>query len=306
MEKFIDYITKFFNSHYDEYRTNYIEYKPQNGYGQYYKCDKITQSIADIFLNIQEEFNDLRIPEHFSSPRHLIGTFENFKKLLIENKKLYEEAFQYYEKQSLPIPPPILAADKMNNEVLEAVNFAFTFIPTEYVQNSVSKNIDNIERIINHFGIIARCLENNRRKEKGTKRETISIKDEYDVQDLLHALLLIDFEDVRTEEWCPSYAGGSKRTDFLLKNEQIFIETKMTRPGLQDKVLGEQLIIDIANYENHPNCKLLYCFIYDPMHYIKNPVGIKNDLEKKIKSIFTSKSFICKLTKQLNIEASND
>ena len=34
--------------------------------------------------------------------------------------------------------------------------------------------------------------------------------------------------------------------DFLLKNEEISIEVKMTRDGLKDKELGEQLIIDIA------------------------------------------------------------
>ena len=35
--------------------------------------------------------------------------------------------------------------------------------------------------------------------------------------------------------------------DFLLKNEEISIEVKMTRNGLKNKELGDQLIIDIAN-----------------------------------------------------------
>lgn len=42
-------------------------------------------------------------------------------------------------------------------------------------------------------------------------RPTIEIKDEYDVQDLFHAVLLLDFPDVRKEEWNPSYAGGGRR-----------------------------------------------------------------------------------------------
>jgi hypothetical protein len=41
--------------------------------------------------------------------------------------------------------------------------------------------------------------------------------------------------DIRPEEWNPSYAGSSKRTDFLLKNEQIMIEIKKTRSNLKDK-----------------------------------------------------------------------
>ena len=41
--------------------------------------------------------------------------------------------------------------------------------------------------------------------------------------------------------------------DFLLKDDEISIEVKMTRDGLKDKELGEQLIIDIAKYKEHPN-----------------------------------------------------
>lgn len=64
------------------------------------------------------------------------------------------------------------------------------------------------------------------------------------------------FEDVRPGEWAPLYAGGSKRMDFLLKDEEIAIEVKMmTRNGLKDKEIGEQLIIDVANYKLHKNCK---------------------------------------------------
>lgn len=109
-------------------------------------------------------------------------------------------------------------------------------------------------------------------------RQTLKIKDEYDVQDLLNALLRLHFEDVRPEEWTPSYAGGNNRMDFLLKDEEIAIEVKMTRNGLKDKEVGEQLLIDIAKYQAHPNCKCLYCFVYDPNEYIRNPRGLEKDL----------------------------
>ncbi len=85
-----------------------------------------------------------------------------------------------------------------------------------------------------------RCRYENREN-----RETLKIEDEYDVQDLLHALLLLYFDDVRAEEWTPSYAGKSARMDFLLKNERVVIEVKKTRLGLADKELGDQLIIDV-------------------------------------------------------------
>ena len=109
----------------------------------------------------------------------------------------------------------------------------------------------------------------------------MEITDEYDVQDLLNAILRLHFEDVRPEEWTPSYAGGNNRMDFLLKNEEISIEVKMTRNGLKDKELGEQLIIDIAKYKAHPNCKTLYCYVFDPDGHIRNPRGLENDLTKE-------------------------
>ena len=118
-----------------------------------------------------------------------------------------------------------------------------------------------------------------------SNRPTLKIGDEYDVQDLLNALLRLHFDDVRPEEWTPSYAGGSNRMDFLLKDEEIAIEVKMTRDGLKDKEVGEQLLIDIAKYQKHPNCKNLYCFVYDPDGHIRNPRGLENDLSKTTENI---------------------
>lgn len=129
-------------------------------------------------------------------------------------------------------------------------------------------------RIFSRFYTIDKQLQR-----RYDNRVTLSIKDEYDVQDLLNALLLLHFEDVRPEEWTPSYAGGSKRMDFLLKDSEIAIEVKMTRKALKDKELGEQLIIDIANYKQHKDCKCLYCFVYDPEGFIRNPRGLEKDLQ---------------------------
>jgi hypothetical protein len=111
-------------------------------------------------------------------------------------------------------------------------------------------------------------------------RPTLDVKDEYDVQDLLHALLKIYFDDIRPEEWTPSYAGSSSRMDFLLKNESIVVEVKKTRDNLRDKDIGNQLLIDIARYKSHPDCKTLVCFIYDLEGYVSNPTGLVNDLNR--------------------------
>jgi hypothetical protein len=93
--------------------------------------------------------------------------------------------------------------------------------------------------------------------------------------------LKIHFDDIRAEEWTPSYAGGASRMDFLLKNEKVVIECKKTRNGLDARKLGDELTIDIARYQAHPNCLLLICFVYDPDGRIQNPVGIENDLARE-------------------------
>lgn len=115
-------------------------------------------------------------------------------------------------------------------------------------------------------------------------RETLNVQDEYDMQNLLHSLLHLYFEDIRPEEWTPSYAGKSSRMDFLLKDYKVIIEVKKTRKGLTEKELGTQLIDDIARYKSHPDCETLLCFTYDPEGLIGNPRGLENDLNRQDES----------------------
>ncbi len=135
--------------------------------------------------------------------------------------------------------------------------------------------IDIVRLLCSRFHTVVRQLRN-----RHDNRETLKVDDEYDVQDLLHALLRIHFDDVRPEDPAPKQAGASSRTDFVLKKEQIVVEVKKTRATLKEKELGEQLIIDIERYRSHPDCKLLYCFVYDPEGYLSNPTGLENDLSR--------------------------
>jgi hypothetical protein len=111
-------------------------------------------------------------------------------------------------------------------------------------------------------------------------RPTLDVADEYDLQDLFHALLKVHFDDIRAEEWTPSYAGAASRIDFLLPEAEVVIELKMTRQSLSVKQVGEQLIVDIARYRSHPQCKTLFCIVYDPSGRIANPRGVENDLNR--------------------------
>ena len=175
------------------------------------------------------------------------------------------ERFDFWVKRNM--------SDENECEQLIAILKAFHEINPKIAEVDYDKVLS---KIFEKFHICARQL-----KRRHAGRPTLEIKDEYDVQDLLNAILRLHFEDVRTEEWTPSYAGGNNRKDFLLKNEEISIEVKMTRDGLKDKELGDQLIIDIAKYKTHPKCKFLYCFVFDPEGYIRNPRGLEHDLTKE-------------------------
>jgi hypothetical protein len=111
------------------------------------------------------------------------------------------------------------------------------------------------------------------------QRDTLKITDEYDVQDLLHAILKLHFDDVRAEVSTPKYGGGNSRIDFILNEHDVAIEVKKTRNNLKDKEIGEELLIDIARYQqSYSKIKLLICFVYDPEGLIINPIGLENDL----------------------------
>jgi hypothetical protein len=130
---------------------------------------------------------------------------------------------------------------------------------------------------------LAERIHNVMRKllERREGRPTLDVEDEYDLQDLFHALLTIHFDDIRKEEWLPSYAGGASRMDFLLPEIESVIELKKSRQSMSTKELGEQLIVDIAKYEKHPMCRTLYCVVYDPEGRIANPRGVENDLNSE-------------------------
>lgn len=153
------------------------------------------------------------------------------------------------------------------------------YVQKEIIQFEQREVIDvdyRLEKLFMRFHKVARKL-----RHRHSGRHTLEIEDEYDVQDLLHALLQLDFDDIRPEEWTPSYAGKCARVDFLLKIEKIVIEVKKTRQGLADKELGDQLIIDVERYKTHPDCEKLFCFVYDPEGRIGNPNGITNDLNRQ-------------------------
>lgn len=145
----------------------------------------------------------------------------------------------------------------------------------------------NLKIIFTHFHEVVVQL-----RKRHDNKETLDVKNEYDVQDLLHSLLRLYFNDIRKEEPVPSSIGSSARMDFLLKEEEIGIEVKKTSKTSNEKKIGSELAEDLIKYQKHPDCKTLFCFIYDPENRISNPYGFRKDLEKIQENYFTIMVYI--------------
>lgn len=118
-------------------------------------------------------------------------------------------------------------------------------------------------------------------------RPTIEVEDEYDLQDLLCALLKVEFEEVATDDWTPPYTEGASRTTLFVHRDQIAIVVKKTGPGLTTKELTDQVMADAAHYRTHGRCATLFCFVYDPEGRIGSP--------KRLETTLTSVSEHCRI-----------
>jgi hypothetical protein len=148
--------------------------------------------------------------------------------------------------------------------------------PSVSASNPTPPEADHLpiaKNICQRFHFVARQL-----RLRGEYRSSVSVEDESDVQDLLHALLRVQFDDIGTDEWTPEYTNGASRTTFLLNHDRLAVVAKKTRAGLTMTDLKDQVRTDIERYRARGRCTSLLCFIYDPDGRIGNPRGIESEL----------------------------
>jgi hypothetical protein len=133
--------------------------------------------------------------------------------------------------------------------------------------------LDRIRKLCLRFHAVTRQL-----RLRKDYRATLEVEDDYDLQDLLCALLKMEFDEVGVDEWTPPYTGGAPRTTFLMHREQIALVVKKTRSGLTTQELTDQVAADSARYANREKCVTLFCFIYDPEGRIGSPKQLETDL----------------------------
>jgi hypothetical protein len=151
-------------------------------------------------------------------------------------------------------------------------------------QNSVGAvpfakaHLDAVEVVLtlgHRFLYVERELRHRREN-----RATLEVKDEYDAQDLIRSLLALFFDDVRPEDVAPAFAGASSRVDFVLPDFELAVELKHTRTTLDDKKLGEELLVDRERYATRQGVRHLVCLVFDHDGRLRNPRGLENDLSR--------------------------
>jgi hypothetical protein len=205
--------------------------------------------------NVLEEFMDIGPKE---GPQGFAAKWKADRERVVQ--ELEENGFRYYRGGR------VLPTGQTPEEVQ-------TFAVDQGGPTKPAKIDDLLETLI--MGL-RRAMYPLSHRRKGV--QSLSFSTEYDVQDLLHALLRPWVFDIRSEEFTPSYAGSSTRMDFLLPKYKIVLELKFVRDR-NAKEIGKELIEDIEHYQRHPDCQYLWCVVFDPNHLLPNKEGLKTDLE---------------------------
>lgn len=108
-------------------------------------------------------------------------------------------------------------------------------------------------------------------KDRQNHAKPILIENEYALQDFIHAILRLHFQNVKNEFPLPDYCGKTSRIDFYLKEERIGIEVKYVSENLKADNLRKQLIEDKAQYINSRCFDEIVFFIYDPQTLLNKP-----------------------------------
>lgn len=191
-------------------------------------------------------------------------------------QKFFRNHFRNKESGTFRFQPKMLVASNLVITRSERDRFERSYLKDLPSGNALDAR-NRVRTIARRFPSVVQTLK----KRFANRGALFQMNDEADMQDLFRALLAVDFDNVVREDYVPQVGGRRTRIDFLLPDVGIGIELKMTRPGLGDKEVGDQLIQDIVRYENHPLCRTLMCIVFDRERNIENAVGLERLSSKR-------------------------
>lgn len=126
-------------------------------------------------------------------------------------------------------------------------------------------SLEGVLATIDSFPAALQILANRPRNRAGLPR---ALDDEYDVQWLLHALLLPTVPDLVPEDTAPRLAGVGSRLDFTSRAARLGIEVKHIRERRAVGRMREELMVDERQYQEHPYVETVVGFVHDPHGHI--------------------------------------
>jgi REase_DpnII-MboI len=124
---------------------------------------------------------------------------------------------------------------------------------------TVNTDIELAERICARVAKAARILTARR-----GKKASFEIKDEYDVQDLIHALFRAFFKYPVTENPLPKAAGAvSTRADLCIEELGLIMEAKFVRAQKDQARIEKELATDLIFYSAWEPLKYLFFVVYN-------------------------------------------
>ena len=117
-----------------------------------------------------------------------------------------------------------------------------------------------VETVCRRLPQAVRVLSNRSRKD----RAELTVSDEYDVQDVLHAVLRAHLKYSVQEDPLPKVAGAkSGRADLSIEELGILIEIKYVRGPADQKRLFEEFSQDLVLYSRWPHLRTLLFLVYN-------------------------------------------
>lgn len=144
---------------------------------------------------------------------------------------------------------------------------------------------ETLIKYLNNFHVFMEELTDKEPDKRATlsseQLQMIKIKNEYDLQHLLYAVLKPIYLDIRSEVTEDS-GVGMVRSDLKIPQLQVVVETKCTREKMHLKKLTEEIEADIVHYSE----KNIIFFVYDKYKIIKE----RQSYEKYFNRTFDGKN----------------
>jgi hypothetical protein len=122
-----------------------------------------------------------------------------------------------------------------------------------------------LEALLRRVPVVVRHL-----RSRHGDRPPFTVRDDFDLEDLLRALLAVPFDSFSLESRTPRYAIGT-RTDFRIERGRIALTTKRAPSGLNERQFAVQLAEDVAYYQARRDCRTLVAFLHDPEMLLREP-----------------------------------